>query len=38
LTVFIVPAAFLMVYERREQRKSGSAYSPIPGLEPGGAA
>jgi len=38
LTVFIVPAAFLMVYEHREQRKSGSVYSPIPGLEPGGAA
>jgi len=35
-TVFIVPAAFLLVYERREQRKSG-AYSPVPGAQPGGA-
>jgi multidrug efflux pump subunit AcrB len=38
LTVFIVPAAFLMVYERREQRKSTPASTPILGLEPGGAA
>jgi hypothetical protein len=35
LTVFIVPAAFLLVYERREGRKT---YSPMPHLEPGAAA
>ncbi|MGA3172044.1 MAG: efflux RND transporter permease subunit [Chthoniobacteraceae bacterium] len=38
LTVFIVPAAFLLVYEPREQRKTGMEHSPLPGLEPGGAA
>jgi multidrug efflux pump subunit AcrB len=38
LTVFIVPSAFLVVYERREQRKSTPASTPILGLEPGGAA
>jgi multidrug efflux pump subunit AcrB len=36
LTVFIVPAAFLIVYERKEQRKTNPAYTPIPGLEHGG--
>jgi multidrug efflux pump subunit AcrB len=36
LTVFIVPAAFLLVYERREKHKT--AFSPMPGLQPGGAA
>ena len=38
LTVFIVPAAFLLVYERREQRKAGPEYSSMPPPEPGGAA
>jgi multidrug efflux pump subunit AcrB len=38
LTVFIVPAAFLLVYERREHRTSGSTCSPIPALQPGGVA
>jgi HAE1 family hydrophobic/amphiphilic exporter-1 len=38
LTVFIVPAAFLFIYERRERRKTGPEYSPMPGLESGGAA
>ena len=38
LTVFIVPSAFLVVYERREQRKSTPASTPILGLEPGGSA
>jgi len=41
LTVFIVPASFLLVYQRREPReprKTGPAYSPGPELEPGGAA
>jgi HAE1 family hydrophobic/amphiphilic exporter-1 len=32
LTVFIVPAAFLIVYERREQRKTNTAFTPVPGL------
>jgi multidrug efflux pump subunit AcrB len=38
LTVFIVPAAFLLVYERREQRKTSTEHSPFPALEPGGVA
>jgi len=36
LTVFIVPAAFLIVYERKEQRKTNTAFTPVPGLEHGG--
>jgi multidrug efflux pump subunit AcrB len=35
LTVFIVPAAFLIVYERKELRKTNQALSPMPGLEHG---
>jgi multidrug efflux pump subunit AcrB len=38
LTVFIVPAAFLLVYERRERLNNHPAHSPMPHLEPGGAA
>jgi multidrug efflux pump subunit AcrB len=38
LTVFIVPAAFLLVHGRREKRKPGPGWSPVPQLEPGGAA
>ncbi len=36
LTVFIVPAAFLIVYERKEQRRVNPAFTPAPGLEHGG--
>jgi len=35
LTVFIVPAAFLLAYERREQHNNAS--SPLPAMEPGAA-
>jgi len=38
LTVFIVPAAFLLVYGGREHRKSGPTCSNIPTLQPGGVA
>jgi multidrug efflux pump subunit AcrB len=38
LTVFIVPAAFLLVYGPREPRDAGPANSPMPELAPGGAA
>jgi multidrug efflux pump subunit AcrB len=38
LTVFIVPAAFLLVYGPREQRKMGTAHSDVPELEPGAVA
>jgi len=36
LTVFIVPAAFLIVYERKEQRKTNQELVPVPGLQHGG--
>jgi multidrug efflux pump subunit AcrB len=38
LTVFIVPAAFLLVYGGREPRKIAPAYSPVPHLTPGTVA
>jgi multidrug efflux pump subunit AcrB len=38
LTVFIVPAAFLLVHGRREHRNSGSTCSSISALQPDGIA
>ena len=38
LTVFIVPAAFLLVHGRREQHRAKSAPTPTPAPEPAGAA
>jgi multidrug efflux pump subunit AcrB len=38
LTVFIVPAAFLLVYEGREKRKTAGVYPSVPAGVPGAAA